>query len=201
MGEDCRAEDEELPEQADNWRSRLFEWLCNNWLGHHLALIPLGTLLTAWLLLGAVGGGWSWWSSASTLAAIGQAAPFAAAVYGAAVLPIEAGVRLMFWAISEVLKERKRWQDALAAAQAEAAKAREEQESTRAEGREEGRESRDEELRKQAEETGEIMVNGKRFRVVAEDGAPSNGNGHWEEGALRSNRLSAFSSAGGWAGY
>jgi len=66
----------------------------------------------------------------------------------------------VFWAISEVLKERQRWRDALAAA------------------REEGRESRDEELRKQLAETGEIVVDGKRLRVMIEGGAASGGNGN-----------------------
>jgi len=178
----CRAEDEELPEQTDNWRSRAFAWLGGNWLGHHLALIPVGTLLTAWLLLGASGGGWAWWSSVQGLVTIGQITPFAAAVYGAAVLPIEAGVRLMFWAISEVLKERKRWSDALAAAQAGQATARDEGRTEGLEeGRQEGRTEAHEELRQQIMETGEIVVNGKRFRVMTEDDTSTNGNGNGRE--------------------
>ena len=89
------------------------------------------------------------------LADMGQAAPFGAATYGAFMLPLEAGVRFMFWAISQVLKERKRI-----------------------------REQRDEELRKEAETTGVITLAGNvQFYVTRgassqEESSPDAANEH-----------------------
>ena len=80
-------------------------WLSENWLSHHLTLIPLGTLATTWILLGITGAGFNWWSDPQSLLLAGQVAPFGAAIYGSLILPIEIGVRTMFWAIQQVLNQ------------------------------------------------------------------------------------------------
>ena len=80
-------------------------WLSENWLSHHLTLIPLGTLATTWILLGITGAGFNWWSDPQSLLLAGQVAPFAAAIYGSLILPIEILVRTMFWAIQQVLNQ------------------------------------------------------------------------------------------------
>ena len=80
-------------------------WLSGNWLSHHLTLIPLGTLATTWILLGITEAGSNWWSDPQSLLLAGQVAPFGAAIYGSLILPIEIGVRTMFWAIQQVLKQ------------------------------------------------------------------------------------------------
>ena len=79
-------------------------WLSDNWLSHHLTLIPLGTLATTWILLGITGAGFNWWSDPQSLLLAGQVAPFGAAIYGSLMLPLEIGVRTMFWAIQQVIK-------------------------------------------------------------------------------------------------
>ena len=80
-------------------------WLRENWLSHHLALLPLGTLATTWILLCITGAGSNWWSDPQSLLLAGQVAPFGAAIYGSLILPIEILVRTMFWAIQQVLKQ------------------------------------------------------------------------------------------------
>ena len=80
-------------------------WLSDNWLSHHLTLIPLGTLATTWILLGITGAGFNWWSDPQSLLLAGQVAPFGAAIYGSLMLPLEIGVRFMFWAIQQVIKQ------------------------------------------------------------------------------------------------
>ena len=80
-------------------------WLSDNWLSHHLTLIPLGTLATTWILLGITGAGFNWWSDPQSLLLAGQVAPFGAAIYGSLMLPLEIGVRTMFWAIQQVLNQ------------------------------------------------------------------------------------------------
>ena len=53
------------------------------------------------------GAGSNWWAEWEALQNVGQAAPFGAATYGAFMLPLEAGVRVMFWAISQFVKDLK----------------------------------------------------------------------------------------------
>ena len=80
---------------------------------------------------------------------MGQAAPFGAATYGAFMLPLEAGVRVMFWAISQFVKDLKEIR-------------RQREEELRRLERE-----RDEELLKQAEATGVITLAGNvQLRVT-----------------------------------
>ena len=76
-----------------------------------------------------------WWAEWQALQNMGQAAPFGAATYGAFILPLEAGMRLMFWAISQFVKEMKKI-------------------------REQHEQQRDEELLKQADATGTITLAG-----------------------------------------
>ena len=80
-------------------------WLSENWLSHHLTLIPLGTLATTWILLGITGAGFNWWSDPQSLLLAGQVTPFGAAIYGSLMLFLEIGVRFMFWAIQQVLNQ------------------------------------------------------------------------------------------------
>ena len=80
-------------------------WLSENWLSHHLTLIPLGTLATTWILLGITGAGFNWWSDPQSLLLAGQVAPFGAAIYGSLMLFLEIGVRFMFWAIQQVINQ------------------------------------------------------------------------------------------------
>ena len=114
---------------------RFLDWLGSNWLSHHLALIPIGTWGATWLLVDITGASSSWWTEWEALKNMGQVAPFGAATYGAFILPLEAGVRAMFWAISQFVKDLK-------------------------EERKRIREQRDEELRKEAEATGVITLAG-----------------------------------------
>ncbi len=91
---------------------------------------------------------------------MGQAAPFGAATYGAFMLPLEAGVRVMFWAIGQFVKDIKemREQERIREQQ------REEELRIRKQKREE---ERDEELLKEAEATGVITLSGNvQFRVT-----------------------------------
>ena len=84
---------------------------------------------------------------------MGQAAPFGAATYGAFILPLEAGLRAMFWAISQLVKDiqemRRQWE--------EERRVREQQREEELRAREQ---QRDEELLKQAEATGTITLSG-----------------------------------------
>ena len=140
-------------------RLGLLEWLGNNWLGNHLAFIPIGTWVTTWLLVDITGAPSNWWVEWEALQNMGQAAPFGAATYGAFMLPMEAGVRVMFWAISQFIKDLK-------------------------EERKRIREERDEELRKEAEATGVITLSGNvQFHVTRgassqEESSPDAANEH-----------------------
>ena len=86
----------------DGW-SQLLGWFGRNWLSHHLAFIPIGTWGATWLLLDLTGAESDWWANWTALQNAGQVAPFGAAVYGAFILPLEIGVRTMFWAIQQAL--------------------------------------------------------------------------------------------------
>ena len=57
-------------------------WVNNNWFRNHLAILPVGTLIATWLLLGLGAGEWHWWSCLRDLTIAGQVAPFGVAVYG-----------------------------------------------------------------------------------------------------------------------
>ena len=121
---------------------RFLDWLGSNWFSTHLAFIPIGTWGTTWLLVAITGASSNWWTEWEALQNMGQAAPFGAATYGAFMLPLEAGVRVMFWAIGQFVKDIK-------------------------EERKRIREQRDEELRKEAEATGVITLSGNvQFHVT-----------------------------------
>ena len=128
---------------------RFLDWLESNWLSTHLAFIPIGTWGATWLLVDITGAGSNWWAEWEALRNMGQAAPFGAATYGAFMLPLEAGVRVMFWAISQFVKDLKEIR-------------RQREEELRRLERE-----RDEELLKQAEATGVITLAGNvQLRVT-----------------------------------
>ena len=80
---------------------------------------------------------------------MGQVAPFGAATYGAFILPLEAGIRVMFWAISQIVKDIK-----------EMRRQREEERRQREEELRAREQQRDEELLKQAETSGVITLSG-----------------------------------------
>ena len=130
----------------------------------------------------------NWWVEWEALRNMGQVAPFGAATYGAFILPPETGVRAVFWAIQQVVNDRVRWrEEGLKEGRKEGREegrkegreegreegrkeGREEgREEGRKEGREEGREQRDEELIRQAEALGEIMLGNVRLRVVRDE--------------------------------
>ena len=93
------------------------KWLVENWLRVHVALVPIGTLAATWLLRLAAGQSWQWWQNAESIAAMGQAIPLGAALYGSLISILEGIVR-MFWALAQIAKDIDKW---------------------RAEGREQGR--------------------------------------------------------------
>ena len=93
------------------------QWLLENWLRVHVALVPIGTLAATWLLRFAVGQPWQWWQSSESIAAMGQTIPLGAALYGSLISILEGIVR-MFWALAQIAKDIDKW---------------------RAEGREQGR--------------------------------------------------------------
>ena len=97
---------------------QFLNWLRENWLRVHVALVPIGTLAATWLLQFAVGQSWQWWQSSESIAAMGQAIPLGAAIYGSLISILEGIVR-MFWALGQIAKDIDKW---------------------RSEGREQGRE-------------------------------------------------------------
>ena len=79
----------------------LFLWLSENSVNRHLATLPLGTLLTTWLLIKITGTGAQWWSKPADLIAAGQAVPFGAVLYSSIVLFLDGGVKLVFFALAQ----------------------------------------------------------------------------------------------------
>ena len=96
---------------------QFLNWLRENWLRVHVALVPIGTLAATWLLRLAAGQPWQWWQSSESMAAMGQAIPLGAAIYGSLISILE-GIARMFWALAQIAKDIDKW---------------------RAEGREQGR--------------------------------------------------------------
>ena len=118
---------------------QFLNWLRENWLRVHVALVPIGTLAATWLLQSAAGHPWQWWQSSESIAAMGQAIPLGAAIYGSLISILEGIVR-MFWALGQIAKDIEKW---------------------RAEGREQGRqqgraEGRQEVLKQLAERNIEL---------------------------------------------
>ena len=83
------------------------KWLQENWLQLHLALAPLGTLVTTWLIWLSGGDGWQWWSGRDSAAEMGQIVPLGAVVYGSLIFAIERLGR-MFWALAQREKDIER---------------------------------------------------------------------------------------------
>jgi len=83
------------------------KWLEENWLQLHLALAPLGTLVTTWLIWLSGGDGWQWWSNRDSAAEMGQIVPLGAVVYGSLIFAIERLGR-MFWALAQREKDIER---------------------------------------------------------------------------------------------
>ena len=83
------------------------KWLSENWLQLHLALAPLGTLVTTWLIWLSGGDGWQWWSNRDGAAEMGQIVPLGAVVYGSLIFTIERLGR-MFWALAQREKDIER---------------------------------------------------------------------------------------------
>lgn len=83
------------------------KWLQENWLQLHLALAPLGTLVTTWLIWLSGGDGWQWWSNRNSAAEMGQIVPLGAVVYGSLIFAIERLGR-MFWALAQREKDIER---------------------------------------------------------------------------------------------
>ena len=104
---------------------QFLNWLRENWLRVHVALVPIGTLAATWLLRLAIGQTWQWWQSAESIAAMGQTIPLGAAIYGSLISILEGIVR-MFWALGQIAKDIDKWRS-------------EGREQGRVEGREEGR--------------------------------------------------------------
>ena len=109
---------------------QFLNWLRENWLRVHVALVPIGTLAATWLLRLAAGQPWQWWQSSESMAAMGQTIPLGAALYGSLISILEGIVR-MFWALGQIAKDIEKW---------------------RAEGREEGRQQGRQEVLKQLAE-------------------------------------------------
>ena len=127
---------------------QFLNWLRENWLRVHVALVPIGTLAATWLLRFAVGQSWQWWQSAESMAAMGQTIPLGAALYGSLISILEGIVR-MFWALGQIAKDIDKWRS----------EGREEgREQGREEGREQGREEGREEGRQQGREQGRQEV-------------------------------------------
>ena len=110
---------------------QFLNWLRENWLRVHVALVPIGTLAATWLLQFAAGQSWQWWQSSESIAAMGQAIPLGAALYGSLISILEGIVR-MFWALGQIAKDIEKWRS-----------------EGREEGRQQGREQGRQELLKQ----------------------------------------------------
>ena len=113
---------------------QFLNWLRENWLRVHVALVPIGTLAATWLLRFAVGQPWQWWQSTESIAAMGQAIPLGAAIYGSLISILEGIVR-MFWALGQIAKDIDKWRS-------------EGREQGRVEGRQQGREEGRQEILK-----------------------------------------------------
>ena len=85
--------------------SKIVRWLSEQSLHRHLATLPLGTLLTTWLLLAVSDAGAKWWSKSADLTTAGQAVPLGAVLYGSSVLLLDGGVKLVFYALAQRRKE------------------------------------------------------------------------------------------------
>lgn len=83
------------------------KWLQEKWLQLHLALAPLGTLVTTWLIWLSGGDGWQWWSGRDSASEMGQIVPLGAVVYGSLIFAIERLGR-MFWALAQREKDIER---------------------------------------------------------------------------------------------
>ena len=132
---------------------QFLNWLRENWLRVHVALVPIGTLAATWLLQFAVGQSWQWWQSAESMAAMGQTIPLGAAIYGSLISILEGIVR-MFWALGQIAKDINTWR---AEGREQGLKeglelARKEREEGREQGRQEGREAGRQEVLKQLAE-------------------------------------------------
>jgi hypothetical protein len=90
-----------LPDWVKKTWAGLFLWLSENSVNRHLATLPLGTLLTTWLLIKITGTGAQWWSKPADLIAAGQAVPFGAVLYSSLVLLLEGGAKLLFFALAQ----------------------------------------------------------------------------------------------------
>ena len=84
------------------------QWLVENWLRVHVALVPIGTLAATWLLRFAVGQSGQWWQSSESIAAMGQTIPLGAAIYGSLISILE-GIVIMFWALAQIAKDIDKW--------------------------------------------------------------------------------------------
>ena len=87
---------------------QFLNWLRENWLRVHVALVPIGTLAATWLLRFAVGQSWQWWQSGESIAAMGQTIPLGAALYGSLISILEGIVR-MFWALGKIAEDINKW--------------------------------------------------------------------------------------------
>ena len=87
---------------------QFLNWLRENWLRVHVALVPIGTLAATWLLRLAAGQSWQWWQSSESIAAMGQAIPLGAALYGSLISIMEGIVR-MFWALGKIAEDINKW--------------------------------------------------------------------------------------------
>ena len=119
---------------------QFLNWLRENWLRVHVALVPIGTLAATWLLRLAAGQSWQWWQTSESIAAMGQAIPLGAALYGSLISILEGIVR-MFWALGKIAEDINKWR---AEGREQGLKeglelARKEREEGRQEGREAGR--------------------------------------------------------------
>jgi len=76
------------------------------WFRLHLAFAPFGTILVTWLLSLGVGA-WQW-GIRDNLGLAGQLMPMGAACYAAAIVVIERTGR-MFWAFTQIKKDRERF--------------------------------------------------------------------------------------------
>ena len=88
------------------WARRIFNSLKSHWPRTHAAMAPFGAALAALLLSVHAGNGkWQFWHSWDELA---DMIGLGAVMYGMAVLTLEGGLTVMFWALDERDKRRER---------------------------------------------------------------------------------------------
>ena len=88
------------------------EWWSSRWFRRHAILAPFGVYATTWLLFWSETGHYRWWDKselASSLVDLG------AVLYGMVAMLMEGGTNMVFWALEQREKRRKKLREEMRA--------------------------------------------------------------------------------------